>query len=146
MRLSANYCGRKIHSQRRRAIIFRGVLQYVYNVKEYIKKASLLLKKNGLIYVTAQPNGDSFCHKLYKKNFIFSPSISEPTLYTPETLRFLFNLYNFYSVGEIYFYTETPYALIENDIKEIYNKISIDGYQNKNPPFFGNMTTIIFKK
>lgn len=131
-------------------IIFRGTLQYFPNPKSYINKAISLLNKGGLIYITAQPNIDSFCFNLFKENFSLAVTASDFWGYNEKILTKYMNYKNLIKVGEKYFYEETPYADIEKDILTVAKAIE---YKRENkeidffaPAFYGNMMSLVYKK
>lgn len=131
-------------------IVFRGVLQYIPNPKAYIKKAVSLLNKNGIIFITAQPNMDSFCFKLFRKNFLLAVSGIDFYGYTEPLLSDYMKQNNLRRVGEKYFYEETPYANVEENMKQVLEAI----LRNKrgeeipfsSPPFWGNMMSLVYEK
>lgn len=131
-------------------IIFRGVLQYFLNPRAYLKKAVGLLKDRGLIFVTAQPNMDSLCHKVYSDKFTLGPNEFTYTGYTPAILNAELARLGCHLVGEKFFYEETPYAAPEKDIEEVRNAIlrKNQGMEitTAAPAFWGNMMTLVFQK
>ncbi|WIW71088.1 class I SAM-dependent methyltransferase [Anaerosinus gibii] len=131
-------------------IIFRGVLQYVPNSREYLDKAVSLLNDGGCIFITAQPNMDSFCFKLFKEKFTQPVTGVDFIGYTEKVLTHFFEYRNFKKVGEKYFYEETPYADIENDIlivaKAIQIKESNEKITFRAPAFWGNMMSVVYRK
>ena len=56
-------------------IIFRGVIEHVKNPKKYLDKAISLLNKDGYIFITATPNSESVCCKMFKE-LIIRPQIN----------------------------------------------------------------------
>ncbi|NFQ00883.1 class I SAM-dependent methyltransferase [Clostridium sporogenes] len=131
-------------------IIFRGVMQYTPNPKKYLEKASSLLNKDGYIYITSTPNMDSYCSKLFKYNFKFPIGIIDFIGFQPEHFINYFKSINFKKVAEHYFYEETPYANVEEDILLVAKAIELKKQNKeidfKSPPFWGNMMSLIFKK
>lgn len=131
-------------------IVFRGVLQYVPRPIDYLNKAIKLLNKNGCIFITAQPNMDSFCFKLFKENFTQPVTGVDFFGYTENIFTKYFTNHGLIKVAEKYFYEETPYADIENDIlivaKAIQIKESNEKITFRAPAFWGNMMSVVYKK
>lgn len=131
-------------------IIFRGVLQYVPNPKDYIDKAISLLNNNGCIFITAQPNIDSLCFKLFKDKFTQPVTGIDFIGYSELVLTKYFVEQKLHKIAEKYFYEETPYADIENDILKVANAINKirNGEQIdfKSPAFYGNMMSLVYRK
>ena len=131
-------------------IIMRGVIEHVLDPNLYVKRCSELLKKNGLVYICATPNVNSFTAELYKNKWNLWHPIQHINLFDERTLSSLFEKYNFKSHFVTYPYINTPY---ENHIKDSKNLIR-DIFKIKNkkkinnisPPFWGNMISIIYKK
>lgn len=131
-------------------IIFRGVLQYVPEPKKYLEKAISLLGSSGMIFVTAQPNMGSFCFNLFKKFFTQPVTGSDFVGYTEPILTSWFSEKGFRKVGEAYFYENTPYADIENDIlnvaRAVCEKQNGKEIEFKSPAFWGNMMSLVYQK
>lgn len=131
-------------------IIFRGVLQYVPDAKKYLEKAISLLKKRGVIFITAQPNMESFCFNLFLDKFTQPVTGADFLGYTKSMLTKYFKSKGLILIEEKYFYENTPYANIEADIEKVYKAIK---YRNgrkkinfKSPAFWGNMMTLVYRK
>lgn len=132
-------------------IIFRGVLQYLPDVKANLKKAVEVLNYGGYIYITAQPNMDSLCAKLFKDKFALGVSSSDFIGLNEGMITEYFSaLGGVKQVSSKYFYEETPYADVENDIMRVAKAIEL----NKNgkdinfsaPAFWGNMMSLVYRK
>lgn len=89
-------------------VIFRGVLQYVPNSEDYIDKAISLLNNNGCIFITAQPNIDSLCFKLFKDKFTQPVTGIDFIGYSESVLTKYFVEQKLHKIAEKYFYEETP--------------------------------------
>lgn len=131
-------------------IIFRGVLQYIQTPISYLKKAMSLLNNKGYIFITAQPNMDSFCARLYGNHFVLPVTAADCIGYTPGLLTEFFEKNYFCKVGEKYFYEETPYADVEKDIlrvaRAIKQKNEFGEITEQSPPFWGNMMSLVYQK
>jgi 2-polyprenyl-3-methyl-5-hydroxy-6-metoxy-1,4-benzoquinol methylase len=131
-------------------IIFRGALQYFQDPKKYLRKAIELLKPDGCIFITAQPNMDSFCHKLFKEKYNQALSATDIIGYTKKTLADFFAGFGLRLAGEVYFYEETPYADVAHDIERVRaaleEKADTGVITGTSPAFWGNMMTLLFQK
>ena len=131
-------------------IVFRGVLQYFPDVKRYLSKALDLLSDKGFIFITAQPNMDSYCFKLFKGKFSLPVTGADFIGYTETIFTNYFIEHGLKKVAEKYFYEETPYADLENDILKVAEAIKTKNagkeIESKAPAFYGNMMSVIYQK
>nr|WP_300839483.1 methyltransferase domain-containing protein [uncultured Acetatifactor sp.] len=131
-------------------IILRGVMQYFENPKDYFWKIDTLLNKSGLIYITSQPNMDSICHQLFKDKFILPVCAIARNGFSKDVLVRYWGSKKYCLVGEKYFYEETPYADVHNDIEKVYRAAELKKQGKtvdfRSPAFWGNMMTLVFKK
>ncbi|MDR2054359.1 MAG: class I SAM-dependent methyltransferase [Desulfovibrio sp.] len=131
-------------------IIFRGVLQYLQKPRLFFQKAVSLLRQGGLIFITAQPNMDSYCHRLYQNKFRLRLTPCDCVGFSPKSLSGEFALLGCRLVGEKFFYEETPYADPERDIAAVCRALrrrrSGSAIVDLSPPFWGNMMTLVFQK
>ena len=121
-------------------IIFRGVIEHVENPKDYFECASKILKKNGIIFISATPNVNSPCAYVFKHRWNQFDPIQHINLFSSKTLFKLAKQFNLELIGEHYPYINTPYENFKTDIKNFLNN------KNDSPPFWGSMMTLIFKK
>ena len=68
-------------------IIFRGVLEHVVNPKDYLMKASQVLKNNGWLFISATPNLNSLCADLFRDKFNQHIQLSTSYILVIFTLR-----------------------------------------------------------
>ena len=131
-------------------IIFRGVLQYVQAPRRFFRKAAELLRPGGYVFVTAQPNMEAFCHQVYRRRFRFSLTPCDCVGYTPQELATEFAAQGCATVGQTFFYEETPYADPPNDIQAVSRAVEAqkrgEDPQELSPPFWGNLMTMVFRK
>lgn len=131
-------------------IIFRGVLQYVHTPRRFFSKAASLLAPGGHVYVTAQPNMEAYCHQVFRKRFRFSLTPCDCVGYTPQSLAGEFAALGCSTVGQTFFYEETPYANPACDIQAVSRAVEAINRgqepQEPSPPFWGNMMTMVFRK
>lgn len=131
-------------------VVFRGVLQYLPNVKDYINKAYSLIKDGGLLFITAQPNMSAICAKLFKENFVLNVSSTDFIGFDEKILTDYMNKLGAVKLGEKYFYEETPYADVKEDIIKMARAINLTREGRKinfkAPAFYGNMLSLVYKK
>lgn len=131
-------------------IVFRGVIEHIPYPKTYLDKAISLLSNYGLIYVTATPNSDAFCCELFKENW--NQHVPEEHLmhFSPAHFDDYFEKAGFRKVIECFFYEETPYANIDQDILNVAEAIKLKKFNRqidfKSPSFWGNMMSLIYHK
>jgi 2-polyprenyl-3-methyl-5-hydroxy-6-metoxy-1,4-benzoquinol methylase len=130
-------------------IVFRGVLQYTPNPKNYINKAINSLNENGILMISQTPNGGSFCANLFKEQF---------NQHCPEDHLMHFSVHHFdnylkkyglIKLIEKYPYEETPYYRPQDDIKIVSRAMDFIKKGKKinfrSPPFWGNMMTLVYQ-
>lgn len=131
-------------------VVFRGVLQYLPDVKKYLEKAIELLNDNGLIFITAQPNMDSLCANLFKSKFVLGVNSADFIGFNERMLTEFFEEKGMKRIGYSCFYEETPYANVEDDVLKVAKAIeckrqgeSIDFYS---PAYYGNMMSLVYSR
>ncbi|WP_315003279.1 class I SAM-dependent methyltransferase [uncultured Selenomonas sp.] len=131
-------------------IIFRGVLQYVPYPTQYLEKAISLLARGGHLFITAQPNMNSFAFCLFEKHFTQPVTGADFIGYTEPALSSYLQSFGLLKVGEKFFYEETPYADVEEDIlkmaKGVQYKRAGKEIDFKAPAYWGNMMTLMYHK
>tara|TARA_B100000965_G_C19603452_1_gene764470 strand:- start:11139 stop:12023 length:885 start_codon:yes stop_codon:yes gene_type:complete len=132
-------------------IIFRGVIEHMYNPKKALSRASELLKTGGLLYFCATPNVDSFCADLYREKWNLWHPIQHINHFSSETLYSLCGKDNYEIFHESYPYLGTPYESQKNDYLKLKSDIKLinEGRREDvtvSPPFWGNMLSLILKK
>ena len=131
-------------------VIFRGVLQYVSYPTKYLEKAVSLLTTGGRLFITAQPNMNSFAFRLFGKRFTQPVTGADFIGYTEEVLSSYLQSFGLHKVGERYFYEETPYATVEEDIlkmaKAVQYKRAGKEIDFNAPAWWGNMMTLMYHK
>ncbi len=131
-------------------IIFRGVLQYFDNPRQYLLKADDILAKDGIIYITSTPNADSFCAKLFKNYFSFAVCAVAGNGFSPFVLNNFFKELGYELCAEKYFYENTPYCNLYHDIKMVAKAIEMkesgEDIQFRSPSFWGNLMSLVYRK
>lgn len=132
-------------------IIFRGVIEHMYDPKKALDRATELLKSGGFIYFCATPNVDSFCAELYREKWNLWHPIQHINHFSAKTLYKLCGTENYEIYDERYPYLGTPYESQINDYLKIQKDIKLinNGEKdlvNVSPPFWGNMLSLFLKK
>lgn len=131
-------------------IVFRGVIEHVPYPKDYLDKAVSLLNDNGLIYITSTPNSDSICCKLFNEQWNQHEPETHIIHFKPSHFDAYFSSTDLGKIVEMYFYEETPYAEIEDDILRVAEAIRLKQNNKRidfrSPPFYKNMMSLIYKK
>lgn len=132
-------------------VVFRGTIEHISQPKETLIKAVGLLNKNGMsyIYITSTPNIDCISAKIFKTNW--TQHLPEEHIYHFRKKHFddLFGSYGLRCITTHYFYEETPYANVEEDILKVAEAIKLKRankeIRRKSPPFYGNMMSLIYR-
>ena len=132
-------------------IIFRGVIEHMYDPKSALIRASELLKPKGKIFFCATPNLDSFCADFYREKWNLWHSIQHINIFSINTLHQLIGKDSYDVISTDYPYLDTPYENQKKDYKKITEDILHKNEDNwshveKSPPFWGNMLSVIFQK
>ncbi len=128
-------------------IIFRGVIEHIYDPKIIIKRAVDLLKPKGKLFFCATPNGNSFCANIFKEKWNLWHPIQHINIFTVKTLHKLCGKNKFNILAEDYPYLNTPYENLKEDYKIIIKFLISKKKKNiKSPPFWGNMLSLILEK
>lgn len=129
-------------------IIFRGVIQYFINPKECFAKATSLLNDGGILYITSSPNSESLCFNLFKEQFRLPVGVCDYWAYSEKLLTKFLKELGMHLFTTKYFYEETPYANVKEDILKVANAITLveEGKkpEYKSPLFYDNMLTLIY--
>ena len=131
-------------------IVFRGTIEHIPDAKEtLIKSVSLLNKKHkSYIYITSTPNANCISAKLFKTNW--NQHMPEGHLFHFKKEHFdeLFEKYGLHCIASHYFYEETPYANVTEDILMVAKAIKLKKQKKtvnfKSPPFYGNLMTLVY--
>lgn len=133
-------------------IILRGTIEHIPEAKQTLVKAISLLRSEAptYIYITSTPNAESICSNIFKTNW--TQHLPEEHIYHLSKRHFddLFADNGLGCVTERYFYEETPYASIEEDILKVAKAIKLKregkSINFKSPPFYGNMMSLVYGK
>ncbi len=127
-------------------IIFRGVIEHMYDPKKAVDRAFKLLKKNGYLYFCATPNASSFPAWLYRSKWNLWHPIQHINIFSAETLWKLCGKKKFKKIDEKYEYLETPYANPHKDYIDVRNFVIGKSTKKVSPPFWGSMLSLILQK
>lgn len=125
--------------------IMRGIIEHVSNPHSFLKKASKILKRDGLLFINT-PNIDSICAQLYKENFRLIDPIHHIWYFSPKTIKNLLEKYGFRITKINYNYFNTPYFQLSNVFTIFQDWFSLKVINKKpkhaSPPFYGNFMDI----
>jgi len=132
-------------------IIFRGVIEHIYDPKGAICRASELLKTGGFLYFCATPNIDCFCADMYREKWNQWHPIQHINIFNAKTLHKMCGLDRYNLVAHDYPYLGTPYENQEDDYRKLTKDILLKREQkwdkvDVSPPFWGNMMSVVLKK
>lgn len=131
-------------------IVLRGTIEHIPEARKVLIKAVNLLNKNkkSYIYITSTPNVDCISAKIFKTNW--TQHLPEEHLFHFKKKHFddLFAEYGLSCIAFNYFYEETPYANVEEDISKVAKAIEMKKQNKeinfKSPAFYGNMMTLVY--
>ena len=131
-------------------IVFRGTVEHIPDAKETLVKAVSLLKKKqkAYIYITSTPNIESVSAEIFKT--YWTQHLPEEHIYHFKKKHFddLFSEHGLTGLASQYFYEETPYAEVEEDILKVAEAIKLKRANKeitfKSPPFYGNMMSLVY--
>lgn len=132
-------------------VVFRGSFEHLVNPHITAGEVNRVLKPGGYLYLCATPNVDSFCAKLYRQRWNQFDAKEHIFLFSISTLKKLLAAHQFRLVKTGFFYEETPYCDIINDMQRViwdYRLIQ-QGQLDKvkaSPAFWGNMMNAVFQK
>ena len=132
-------------------VVFRGSFEHMINPHLVAVEVKRVLKSNGYFYICATPNVESFCAKIYREKWNQFDAKEHIFMFSLKTLKKIVEPLGFKTAKTAYFYEETPYCSIENDIAQVIKDYQLykegkQGLMNISPPFWGNMLNVIFKK
>ena len=132
-------------------VVFRGSFEHMVNPHLVVFEVKRVIKPNGYFYISAIPNVESFCAKVYRERWHQFDAKEHIFMFSLNTLKRMIEPLGFKSAKTAYFYEETPYCSIENDMAQVMKDYQLfkEGKQELmgiSPPFWGNMLNVIFKK
>jgi SAM-dependent methyltransferase len=132
-------------------VCFRGSFEHLVNPQITIQEVDRVLKQGGYLYLCVTPNVDSYCANLYREKWNQFDAKEHIFMFSVSTLQKLVSPFGFKKVSCEFFYLETPYADVENDISQVArDQVLINEGLNDevdvSPPFWGNMMNVVFRK
>jgi len=132
-------------------IIFRGVIEHMYDPKTALDRATQLLKPGGMVFFCATPNLDSFCADLYREKWNLWHPIQHINIFSVNTLHQLMGKDLYRIVAADYPYLGTPYENQVEDYSNVQRDIILRNQGRweeveKSPPFWGNMMTVLYQR
>lgn len=127
-------------------IIMRGVIEHLTHPDAVIEHLHKLLKKDGILYIAATPNADSFSAKKFRDKWN-QFSIPEHLLYFSDyTLEKYLKRFGFEMLAKHFPYIETPYADLGQDLINIKNACNSEQKDTVTTPFYNNLMSMVFYK
>ena len=132
-------------------VCFRGSFEHLVNPQNTILEVDRVLKQGGYLYLCVIPNVDSYCARLYREKWNQFDAKKHIFMFSVPTLQKLVSPLGFKKVRIEFFYLETPYADVENDINRVARDQALINEErrdevNVSPPFWGNMINVVFRK
>ena len=132
-------------------VSFRGSFEHLVNPQLSMGEVARVTPKGGYLYLSATPNVDCFCARLYRQKWNQFDAKEHIFMFSARTLAKLVEPLGFEVVKTMYFYEETPYCNLEMDMQQVLNdyKLIQEGHFDAvktSPAFWGNMLNILFKK
>ena len=133
------------------AIVMRGTIEHMLDPLNAIKKASYMLKSQGLFFICATPNGKSFSADLYRDQWTLFHPVQHIWHFSRENLKLIAEKFGLQLVAWDYPYLGTPYENVKENIKDVLEAIKLQekGFQHKmevSPPYYENMMSLVFQK
>ncbi len=132
-------------------VSFRGSFEHLVNPQVSMQEIERVTANGGYLYLCATPNVASFCARLYRNKWNQFDAKEHIFMYSAETLAKLVEPFGYKGVKSAYFYEETPYCNIEEDMVQVlkdYQSIQQGEFEKvaTSPAFWGNMLNILFRK
>jgi len=131
-------------------VIFRGVIEHIYDPGAALARASTLLSPNGRLYICATPNLNSFCAEVYREKWNLWHPVQHINIFAVETLHRLLGADRFDVEGVDFPYLGTPYEQASQDYRQVAEDVPMlangrAAITLRSPPFWGNMMSVVFR-
>jgi SAM-dependent methyltransferase len=127
------------------AIIFRGTLQYMPNLRGVAAWCSDRLRSGGLLFVLATPNAESILAQMQREQWALAGKAEHRYWFTRRHLLQLFGD-GFSLVAYDLPYLGTPYEDYSNDLRKVLAMIESPKARTDRVPFFGSMMNVVLKR
>jgi len=127
------------------AILFRGTLQYMPDLRNVANWCGARLGKGGGLFVLATPNAESILAQLQREHWVLANKVEHRYWFTRCHLMQLFGD-RFALVAYDLPYLGTPYENYSNDLRKVVAMIESPAARAERVPFFGSMMNLVFKK
>jgi 2-polyprenyl-3-methyl-5-hydroxy-6-metoxy-1,4-benzoquinol methylase len=128
-------------------IVMRGSIEHVPDPILSINKVADMLKKEGVFYITATQNVESFSADLYREQWTLFHPVQHLWHFSPHTLQLVCEKFGLQLISTIFPYLGTPYEDVEENILRVAEDIKKEpSERGVSPPFFENMMSLVFRK
>jgi 2-polyprenyl-3-methyl-5-hydroxy-6-metoxy-1,4-benzoquinol methylase len=132
-------------------VTLRGVIEHIPEHHDLIEFLQKQVKVGGFLFISATPNFDSICSRLYKQHWSQIVCPEHIHQFTSTSLQILLQRANFACKAIHYPYLETPYANWESDSNNFFKYFSkttnsLLQSPTTRHPFPGNMLSVLFQK
>lgn len=126
-------------------VILRGTIEHLPNPKTILKRIFPILKPGGLLALNT-PNIDSFCARLYRRNFRMIDPIHHIWYFSPSTIKRILNQIGFQVKAIDFNYFNTPYFhaldLVYLAQDWLLYQLTSQRPHRVSPPFYGNLMDV----
>jgi SAM-dependent methyltransferase len=127
------------------AIVFRGTLQYMPDLRGVAAWCSERLRSGGRLFVLATPNAESILAQMQREQWVLANKVEHRYWFTRRHLLRLFGD-GFGLVACDFPYLGTPYEDYSNDLGKVLAMIENPQALADRVPFFGSMMNVVLKR
>lgn len=107
------------------AIVMRGTIEHMLDPLNAIKKVSDMLKSQGLFFICATPNGESFSADLYRDQWTLFHPVQHIWHFSRKNLKLIAEKFGFQLFAWDFPYLGTPYENVKENIKDVLDAIEL---------------------
>jgi SAM-dependent methyltransferase len=127
------------------AILFRGTLQYMPDLRNVANWCGDRLGDGGRLFVLATPNAESILAQLQREHWVLAGKMEHRYWFTRRHLMRLFGD-RFTLVAYDLPYLGTPYENYSDDLCKVVAMIESPAARSERVPFFGSMMNVVLRK